>query len=287
MPLDSEFSDEIIYSPRCGTPESWIQSIENGESIESRDQRSGNTFFLSCVQRGRTDLAFNLLDRGANIFAKNYEGFQALHLAHYWEDADVKQLIERGADINAKADDGGAPLMRFQKIKSMRILLEAGADVNARMNNGKTKLLALSMFSGTEDGIKLLAEFGADLDLKCESFRGESALYRCARGENIKLATLLLALGATPMKPTACRNDAWRRVMSLPRLHAAAYGGHTDVALKLIDEGYDPQAKHLRKTPRQWAALHQENETIAAMDSREALMSIGKMMAACKTKKSI
>ncbi len=56
----------------------------------------------------------------------------------------VKLLIDRGADVNAKQDIGLTALM-IAVIKKgheiVRLLIDSGVDVNAKDNSGKTALL--------------------------------------------------------------------------------------------------------------------------------------------------
>lgn len=53
----------------------------------------------------------------------------------------VKKLLANGANVNAKQDDGWTSLMTAADVGNIQIvqaLLDAGADVNARTNNGRT-----------------------------------------------------------------------------------------------------------------------------------------------------
>jgi ankyrin repeat protein len=60
----------------------------------------------------------------------------------------VTVLIEAGADVNAKSDDGSTSLMFTASGKrynlapeSVKLLIEAGADVNAKSDDGSTPLM--------------------------------------------------------------------------------------------------------------------------------------------------
>jgi ankyrin repeat protein len=54
-----------------------------------------------------------LLDRGANVGLPEEGGFQALHLAVETGDARlVELLLDHGADIHARAEDGTTPRWR-------------------------------------------------------------------------------------------------------------------------------------------------------------------------------
>ncbi len=84
-----------------------------------------------------------LLAKGADVNAKdNHQGATALMFAADYGHADVvRALLARGAHVNAKDSDGITALM-FAAWKGhadiVRALLAKGADVNAKANNGRT-----------------------------------------------------------------------------------------------------------------------------------------------------
>jgi len=73
----------------------------------------------------------------------------------------AKKLIEKGANVNAKDERGDTALMRavsWGHIKIVKLLIEKGANVNIKDNNGWT---AMDYFSGCEKTKALLVEAGA------------------------------------------------------------------------------------------------------------------------------
>jgi hypothetical protein len=94
---------------------------------------------------------------------------------HYWEikdtellfaalegdTAEVKALVDAGADAKSKDNDGVTALMWAvvsQKVDTVRFLLDAGADVNARASGGET---ALKLAADQEEILALLKKAGA------------------------------------------------------------------------------------------------------------------------------
>lgn len=86
-----------------------------------------------------------LLDRGANVNARDRDGWTALTKAatHIKTDT-VKFLLDNGADINQKGYKGRTALMWSVICRSGRVpalLVERGADINASDDEGRTALM--------------------------------------------------------------------------------------------------------------------------------------------------
>ncbi len=77
---------------------------------------------------------------------------------------EVKRLIEKGADVNAQAREGGTVLM-YASMEGytdiVNLLIEAGADINAKDNEGWTALTWASGEGHTEV-VELLIKKGAN-----------------------------------------------------------------------------------------------------------------------------
>ena len=70
-------------------------------------------------------------------------GLLCIWLLDYGKLDCVKALIEAGADLNAKENDGWTALhlaARNGKLDCVKALIEAGADLNAQKNDGSTAL---------------------------------------------------------------------------------------------------------------------------------------------------
>jgi len=139
----------------------------------------------------------DLLEKGADVDAKDDNGVTALMMGSVMGHVEVvKRLLERGADINGKSGTGSAALMLASvmgHLTAVRLLLEKGADVNAKDNVGVTALMGTS-FEGHLDIAKLLLKKGADVNIKSKD--GDTALMAAAAKGHTKIVELLKAHGA-------------------------------------------------------------------------------------------
>ena len=122
------------------------------------------------AQDGDIQTVKDLLAKGAYVNAKDDTGKTALlWVAPAHDNPEmVKVLIAKGADVNAKDNDGETALMIAASQSNPGILtelIEAGADINAQNNSGRTALMAAGFRANVEE-IKLLLAKGADLKLK-------------------------------------------------------------------------------------------------------------------------
>ena len=75
----------------------------------------------------------------------------------------IKVLLDRGADIDARANDGKTALILaafLGRSGAVEILLERGADVNAADNGGRTAL-SLAKDFGRSNIVEMLMNAGA------------------------------------------------------------------------------------------------------------------------------
>jgi len=111
-----------------------------------------NEALLNAAASGQADVVEALLERGANIEAKNNLGATPLIFAAVQGHSRVvKLLLGRGADVNAKTATGITPLIGAASAADadvVQLLLEDGADVSVKDQQGHT---ALDMAEATGD----------------------------------------------------------------------------------------------------------------------------------------
>ena len=117
--------------------------------------------------------------------------------------AGVQRELNKGADVNAKADDGMTPLhlaANFGYKEIVELLIAKGADVNAKNGWGGTPL-HIAAFGGHKEIAELLLAKGADVNAKMVG--GDTPLDEAINLENTKTADILRKHGGMTAKELA------------------------------------------------------------------------------------
>lgn len=149
------------------------------------------TPILFAVYYGHPELARLFVERGAelspaelaalgderaldcDLSSYSTDGFPLLGLAIFFRHpALARAMIERGADVNARARNGAAVMpvhaaATVRDLETMPLLLDRGADVNARQQLGYTPLHSAAS-NGDDAMVDLLLARGADPALKSD-----------------------------------------------------------------------------------------------------------------------
>ncbi|MBE33769.1 hypothetical protein CL647_06800, partial [bacterium] len=143
-----------------------------------------NKQLLEAAESGDISEVKNLLDRGADVDAKGRYGWTALYLAtKYNHVKTVQLLLNSEADVNARNNNGSTALHRAvyeNNVKIVQLLLDNRADVNARNKYGSTAL-----FRATFRDVKIvkaLVQAEADIEAKITSIEITALALAC--GEN-------------------------------------------------------------------------------------------------------
>ncbi|MBI2128625.1 ankyrin repeat domain-containing protein [Candidatus Woesearchaeota archaeon] len=139
--------------------------IARGADVNVGIEGIGYTPLLLATEHGNSNVTKFLLSVGSNVNVKNEEGCTPLHNAAKKCDVDdVILLLNSGAVVNAIDKKGYTPLhyaagndYTLNSLDAAKALLAKGANVNARANDGKTPL-DLSKNNVTIRGMSALLE---------------------------------------------------------------------------------------------------------------------------------
>ena len=183
-----------------------------------------------------------LLDRRADVNARSNDGSTALLWAAHWNDVPMAGLLTRaGADANAANDFRMTPLSRACTNGSavmVGLLLEAGANANTTIATGETPLMTCAS-SGSAEAVRMLLARGASVNAK-EPSQDQDALMWAAAERHAEVVSLLVEAGA---------NLQARTKKGFTALHFAAREGDLETTRRLLTAGANVNARSQAEEP--------------------------------------
>ena len=123
------------------------RALDDGAKLNALDAQFGITPLGWAALNGKTEAAKLLIEKGADVNARNRDGASPLHAAAFLGYPEMaKLLIEKGADINAQNHEGSTPIataqVDWQLTQFVTGLLQLKVD-EAEVKAGREKVLKL------------------------------------------------------------------------------------------------------------------------------------------------
>lgn len=178
--LEDKFTEDFISAAEMGDIQGVLKAIQDGVNINAIGADENTALYIAAY-RVHVPVVHALIEAGANLDrVREYDGETPLMAAagrialsmsqiSVGEIARlevIRRLIEAGADVNARNNDGWTALMKAAtvgNIEVVKLLLKAGADINAKNIRGD-KALSCAKKAGHQKIIQLLRGAGAKED---------------------------------------------------------------------------------------------------------------------------
>ena len=237
--------------------------IHNGANIEAKCDDLFTPLYIA-VHHEQNKIALILLKLGAN---PNTNGLGDQNSLHFAAKSGVgheimKELIERGADINAVTDDKNeTPLFyatRYNDQESIDILLDYGADVNIANIGGWTALYNTTSRPGRKSTVAKLLAHGANVDGTGETGKNSTPLHHAFHdgSEGEKMVRILLMYGAniniqnrqgeTPLM-MAARKGMVKIVQEMIKIKDVNLHLRDEFGLTALEQAFDKKHDHVVK----------------------------------------
>lgn len=167
----------------------------------------------------------------------------------------ARELLTRGADVNAAARFGETPLhlaAAGNRPEMIGLLLGAGANMEARDAVAGNTPLHLAATLGRAEATAALVAGGADVN--AAGPQGQRALHIAVGVNHLEVVGQLLAAGADPNNRTQLGTTALSR---------AAFWGRPEAVELLAAHGADPNAANAQGRTPLYAAVMDDNDTLA------------------------
>ncbi len=262
------------HGAKTSRPEPPVQvtePVQEGQPApKPKTQPMSDYDFLKLCKSGDAVKVQEAITNGADVNARNnYDGLTALMWAARHGHADVVEvLMKHGADVNAKNNDGWTALMHSalnDEAEAAEVLLAHGANVNVKDNNGTTALMSAAQ-EGKTEVVEALLKHGADVNVKNNN--GKTALMFAEEGRHREIISLIRSHGAKKSKPEppVQVTEPVHKEQPVPKPKPLLMSNYDFIALcksgdavkveEAITNGADVNAKNNEgKTALMWAAM--------------------------------
>jgi ankyrin repeat protein len=282
IPINAQAAEALLAACKSGDLALAKDALAKGAEVNSLSADAVSPLIYA-VESGSVQLVRYLLDHGADVkFNDDSKEWTALMLACQGDDPGygyataarnreyeakrrqpnaeiVRNLIEKGAKVNAEKEGGYSPLMLAAQRGSLpivRYLLQKSANTDSIAKGPSGFALAYVMNfaaqSGNIDLVKFLVSKGLSVNETNDS--GDSPILEAARSGNLSLVKYLISKGASIR---ATQSDG------TTLLHLGAFSGNVNLVKFLVAQGLDVNATNNQKeSPLVNAALSGDFETV-------------------------
>ena len=223
--------------------------VENGAEINARDNNNITPIF-SITSRNHAEALKYLIDRGADINVVDNQKAGPLHYAAEGGlNEMIKILIDNNAELELENSRGRTPLIVAARenasLETIKILIEYGANINAKDYSLDTPL-SLAAWRGNEDIVNYLIDQNPEITIS--GIKGKTLFFYSMDKRLVKLYKAIMDRGAR-IEDLSSRGTS--------ALHWAAKGGSGMIAEDLIEKGLQVNNKDIfGMTPLHYAAKY-------------------------------
>ena len=165
----------VCTAAKTGDIEALKNYLSNGADPNSTDPKFGVTALSWAALEGKDEIAELLIEAGADVDTKNFDGATPLHAAAFMGQLEVVQLLlENGADVAAKTMNGETPLDSAQAnwsyTRSIAKYLKISLD-SEKVKAGRAKVVELLRNRMAQEGHHELITDREELETGGETLR--------------------------------------------------------------------------------------------------------------------
>ncbi len=180
---------------------------------------------------------------------------------------ELQAQLDAGLDPNAHTTEGTSLLMMAATdADKVRLLIDRGADVRAKAKTGFTALMIAATYQGTSESVRVLLEHGAEVNPDKDVIYNTSPLFLAAMAGDRANIAQLLANGADPNRPM----NIIGAFPTTPLIVAASIGNVATIKALLAGgadvHGKDPDSM----TPLHWAVVAHHADAVKALQDAGA-----------------
>jgi hypothetical protein len=159
---------QLHYYCEHGMTSSVVRMLEmRSIDVEARRGVLGETCLITAAWNGHLDICRLLIDKGAQVEAKDGTGCAPLHFAAIQGHVEIVRLLcDRGADVEARCNGGLRPLhhaaMNGHISVVKELIEERNAEINARDDDGRTALRLARQFNKPDIAAYLVSHGGIE-----------------------------------------------------------------------------------------------------------------------------